>query len=139
MVPSESLLEFVNPQVSALQLELNAATGGRLAVPGAGRRATTVASQEDGAWKNQVHCGSTVPALASTAYSASARRMVSETSVMGLKPAGGLLPTTPFDIAMAYARSPAAPLIAPGSTGAVVESNPVAEWNPSSAVAAATP
>src|SRR5216110_1690878 len=75
--------------------------GGGGGCPTAGLNPTTVASQvrgEPGELKNQVHCGSTVPAVARRAYSASNFIDASPVVAICLKPEGPARPTTPFDI-----------------------------------------
>src|SRR5213592_1266104 len=70
MEPSGSLLVLVRPHDKALQVEVNAATGGWLDEP-AGLSSRTVASHVVGELNDQPHVGSTAVALDSTLYSAS--------------------------------------------------------------------
>src|SRR4051812_13299107 len=66
-----------------------------------GFNATTPANQLLGAWNDQVHCGSRVPAVGATVYAAAALFMVFHTPVIIPKPPGSVRSTTPSDIVTA--------------------------------------
>src|SRR3989442_4271992 len=104
----------------------------------AGLSAKTVASHVPGpvvASKNQVHCGSAVPALVNTSDSASPFIAGSSPSFTLVKPSGAPRPATRFVIVTPNASAPASTEIAPGSAIVVVEPEPDAEWCTPSAVA----
>src|SRR5213593_3706888 len=104
----------------------------------AGLSAKTVANHVPGpvvVSKNQVHCGSTVPAAVSTRDSASPFIAGSSPSFTLVKPSGAPRPATRFDIVTPNASAPASTGIAPGSAIVVVEPEPEAEWWAPKAVA----
>jgi hypothetical protein len=128
IVPSGSLLVLLKVQASPLQLEVNAAVGGWFPGPApAALRERTDASHVLGWLKNQVHCGSTVPAAPCMAYSPSAFMEASDSVLTFEKPGGGSRPTTPFDSVTPYASAPALIAMAPGSATVVDEPEPDAD------------
>src|SRR6266446_373017 len=94
---------------------------------GASLSANTVASHVRGELKTQVHWGSTEPALAGSAYSASTTIAASEPVPMVVKPAGLSIASAPSDIDTPYASAPAATGIDPGSATVGVEPEPDAD------------
>ncbi len=108
-----------------------------------GLRASTLASQVLGKLKNQVHCGSTVPATPCTtnsaSYSASFLTNKSDPTPMSVQPVGPVKPTSPFVIVTPNASAPALTGIAPGSAIVVDEPEPDAERCSPSACAVTVP
>ena len=94
---------------------------------GASLSANTVASHVRGESKTQVHWGSTEPALAGSAYSASTTIWSSEPVPMLVKSAGLFSASAPFDNDTPYASAPAATGIDPGSATVGDEPEPDAD------------
>src|SRR2546427_5196029 len=106
-------LALVHRDGVAVGIEIRAGRGPRhCQVTGrgpAGLSENTLASQVLGVVKTQFHRGSTVPAVACVAVSASSTRNASDCSTKTPKPGGGSRPTTLFELVMAKASAPARP------------------------------